>query len=92
MLSKTGYTPSVTKEAKVTKTEIATGDVYKQLGQITQAARAARFELGELPIAYVMNRKDRAAAIVPAWVAEWIEKNASAVLELIEADEAPRAG
>jgi hypothetical protein len=91
MLSRFGYNPAVTKEAKVTKTEIATGDVYKQLGQITQAARAARFELGELPIAYVMNRKDRAAAIVPTWVAEWVEQHADVVLALIESGAAPKA-
>ena len=73
----------MTKEAKVTKTEIATGDVYKQLGRITGAARAARFELGELPIAYIKNRGDRTAAIVPAWIAEWLEANADAVLASI---------
>lgn len=88
MLSKSGYTPDVTKEAKVTTTEYATGDVYKQLGQITQAARAARFELGELPIAYVLNRKDRAAAIVPAWIAQWIEAHADEVLASIKAQQA----
>lgn len=90
-MSKTGYNPAVTREAKVTKTEIATGDVYKQFGQLTQAARAARHELGELPITYVMNRKDRAAAIVPAWLAEWVEANAGAVLELIETGAAPKS-
>lgn len=80
MLLKSGYNPAMTRDAKVTTTEIATGDVYKQLGQITAAARAARFELGELPIAYVMNRKDRAAAIVPTWLAEWAEQHADEVI------------
>lgn len=89
MLLKSGYNPAVTKEAKVTRTEYATGDVYKQLGQITSAARAARFELGELPIAYIKNRGDRTAAILPAWVGEWVEQNAAAVLALIEAGAAP---
>lgn len=83
MLWRSGYTPPVTEEAKVTMTEYATGDVYKQFGQITQAARAARFELGELPIAYVKNRSDRTAVILPAWVGEWIEANADAVIEQI---------
>lgn len=87
MSSRSLYNPAVTKEAKVTTTEIATGDVYKQLGQITQAARAARFELGELPIAYVLNRKDRAAAIVPTWAAEWLEEHAAEVIaSLADAD------
>jgi len=86
MLSKTGYNPTVTEEAKVTTTEIATGDIYKQLGQITQAARAARFELGELPIAYVLNRRDRAAAIVPTWAAEWMERHADEVIASLRAD------
>lgn len=86
MLSKSGYNPAVTKEAKVTTTEIATGEIYKQLGQITLAARSARFELGELPITYVMNRRDRAAAIVPTWLAEWAEKHADEVIASLRAD------
>lgn len=88
MTSRAEYNPAVTKEAKVTTTEIATGDVYKQLGQITQAARAARYELGELPIAYVLNRRDRAAAIVPTWLAEWVEQHADEVIASLNAEAA----
>lgn len=88
MLSKSGYNPGVTREAKVTTTEIATGEIYKQLGQITQAARAARFELGELPIAYVLNRRDRTAAIVPTWAAEWMEQHAEELIAAVIAERA----
>jgi hypothetical protein len=71
------------EEIKVTKDELATGDVYKRFGRITRAAREARRDLGELPIVYVTNRDERTAAIVPAWLAEWVEANAKAVLEAI---------
>lgn len=73
------------KDAKVTKTEIATGDVYKRFGQIALAARVARPESGELPIVYVKNRDDRVVGILPASVVEWIEENADAVLAAMAA-------
>ncbi len=74
----------------MTISEIATGELYKRFGRISQEARAARHELGELPITYVLNREDRAAAIVPAWLAEWAERHAESVLASIR-DEAARS-
>lgn len=70
----------MTKEPKVTVKELATGDVYKQLGQVSEAARLARPNLGELPIVYVTNRRKKMLGIVPAWVAEWIQANAEQLL------------
>lgn len=72
----------------MTTTEIATGDLYKRFGRISQDARAARHELGELPITYVLNRTDRAAAIVPAWLAEWAERHADEVLASLRSEAA----
>lgn len=74
------------EDFKVTKDELATGDVYKKFGRITRAAREARRDLGELPIVYVTNRDERTAAIVPAWLAEWVEANVEAVLNSIRID------
>jgi hypothetical protein len=86
MLTKLCRIRRVTQGAKVTVSEIATGDLYKQFGRISQAARGARHELGELPITYVLNRDDRAAAIVPAWAAEWLEAHADEMLAAMRAD------
>jgi hypothetical protein len=86
MCCKSAYNPDVTKDAKVTTTTIATGDVYKQLGQLSQAARFARPGLGELPIAYISHRQEKAIAIVPAWVADWVAANADQLIEAWRAD------
>jgi len=72
-------------EPKVTVTEYATGDVYKVLGQISEAARQSRPELGELPLTFINHRNKAALAVVPAWVGEWIRDNAAELLERTEA-------
>lgn len=65
----------------MTVKELATGDVYKQLGQVSEAARLARPDLGELPIVYVTNRGKSVLGIVPAWVTDWVQANAAQLLE-----------
>lgn len=64
----------------MTVESLATGDVYKQLGQVSETARMARPALGELPIVFVTNRRKNVLGIVPAWVAEWVEANAAQLL------------
>lgn len=78
----------MSKEPKVTTETIAPADVYKRLGPISRVASGARHELGELPITYVESRGIRTLALVPPWLAEWVEKNADAVLSSIELDQA----
>lgn len=73
----------MSKEPKVTTETIAPADVYKRLGPISRAASAARHELGELPITYVESRGVRTLALVPPWLAEWVEANFEAVLASI---------
>lgn len=68
----------------MTVTEYATGDVYKVLGQISEAARLSRPALGELPLTHITHRKKAVMTIVPAWLGEWIEANAAEVLERYE--------
>jgi len=75
-------------EPKVTVTEYASGDVYKVLGQISEAARLSRPELGELPLTHITHRKKAVMTIVPAWLGEWIQANAAEVLERYEAERA----
>lgn len=65
----------------MSKTEYATGDVYKVLGQISEAQRLARPELGELPMTYITHRKKPVMAVVPAWVADWVYAHATELLE-----------
>jgi hypothetical protein len=74
-------------EPKVTVTEYAIGDVYKVLGQISEAARMSRADLGELPLVHVTHRKKAAMTVVPAWLGQWIEEHATEVMALIRADE-----
>jgi len=74
-------------EPKMTVTEYATGDVYKVLGQISEAARQSRPELGELPLTFINHRNKAALAVVPAWVGEWIQANAAELLERHEAEQ-----
>ena len=68
------------KDAKVTKTTYATGDVAKNFGTISAAARFARPDLGELPIAYVQNRNVDVLGIVPAWVADYVVEHADELI------------
>jgi hypothetical protein len=82
----------VTKDAKVTTTTLATGDVYKQLGQISQEARFSRPGLGELPIAYVLHRQKPALGIVPAWVADWVAEHADELIAAYRAANPESAG
>lgn len=71
----------MTLEPKLTTETIAPADVYKRLGPISRAATAARHELGELPITYVESRGVPTLALVPPWVAQWVERHAAEVLE-----------
>lgn len=66
----------------MTVKSLATGDVYKTFGQVSEAARLARPALGELPLVYVTHGrgKKNVVGIVPAWVAEWVEANADELL------------
>lgn len=75
----------------VTVMRMSSKALQVNFGRLVSAANYARFELGELPIAYVEKRGETTAAIVPAWLAEWVEANAAAVLELIENGAAPKA-
>lgn len=74
-------------EPKVTVTEVATGEVYKVLGQISETARHSRPDLGELPLTYITHRKKAVMMIVPAWLGEFIEANAAELLERYEAEQ-----
>lgn len=78
----------MTMEPKVTTESIAPAEVYKRLGSISRTASAARFELGELPITYVTNRGTPTVAMVPPWLAQWVERNAAEVLALVNAESA----
>jgi hypothetical protein len=69
---------------------VSTTAVNANFARYTKVARDARFELGELPIVYVELHGEATAALVPAWVGEWVEQNAEAVLTLIESGEAPK--
>lgn len=71
----------------MTVTEYATGDVYKVLGQISEAQRLARPQLGELPMTYITHRKKAVMAVVPAWVADWVRVHAAELLEQREAEQ-----
>jgi hypothetical protein len=71
------------KKAKVTTTTTTSANVVNQFGRINRTAREARMDLGELPIVYVTNRDERTVGIAPAWLLEWVEANADAVLESI---------
>lgn len=70
----------------MTVTKVATGDVYKVLGQISETARHSRPDLGELPLTHITHRKKAVMTIVPAWLGEFIEKNAAELLERAEAE------
>jgi hypothetical protein len=80
------YNHCVTKEPKVTVESLATGEVYKQFGQVSENARSSRPDLGEMPIVYVTNRKKDVLGIVPAWVAKWVEANAAQLLADYQAE------
>lgn len=71
----------------MTVTEVATGDVYKVLGQISETIRQSRPELGELPLTRITHRRKAVMAIVPAWVLELIEANPAEFLERYEAEQ-----
>jgi hypothetical protein len=71
-------------EPKMTVTKYATGDVYKVLGQISEAQRLARPELGELPLTDITHRNKPLMTIVPAWVGEFVKANAAELLERYE--------
>lgn len=64
----------------MTVESLATGEVYKQFGRVSEDARSSRPDLGEMPIVYVTNRKKDVLGIVPAWVAKWVEANAAQLL------------
>lgn len=82
--------PRPTPARGVTVTRMSSKALQVNFGRLATLAHNARYELGELPIAYVEKRGETTAAIVPAWLAEWVEANASAVLELIETGAAPK--
>jgi hypothetical protein len=74
-------------EPKMTVTKYATGDVYKVLGQISEAQRLARPELGELPMTDITHRNKPVMTIVPAWVGEYVKAHAAELLERYEAEQ-----
>lgn len=81
--------PTPAHTAGLAVKRVSTTAVNANFARYAKVARDARFELGELPIVYVEFRGEATAALVPAWVGEWVEQNAAAVLALIEAGQPP---
>lgn len=80
--------PRVPPQRGVVVKRVSTSALIASYGPLTALARDARFELGELPIIYVERHGVAASAIVPTWLAEWVEEHAEEVIASLKARQA----
>jgi hypothetical protein len=72
--------------AKVSIESFSVTAAAANLAWATRAAACARWELGELPITYLTKRGAETVALVPPWLARWVERHVPEVLASLQAE------